>query len=253
MRRTPSLALAAVLLATAPALAGDGTVDFSFDLGGGALVKPEFEGARSYGVGPFPIFVLHHFDLGALRLGGPRRDGFTFRPSVNVVGRRDDDMAAHLRGMGDVDTAVELGAVVGWRFDAFHLFVDARRGFGGHEGVVGTVGLDVTAEPVTNVTVEAGPRLGFASDDYMATYFGVTPAQAAASGLAVHDAGAGVKSAGVAATVRWRFADRWTLVGGLGYDRLLGDAADSPVVTAGGSADQFQARLGLSYRFDLDW
>ena len=36
-----------------------------------------------------------------------------------------------------------------------------------------------------------------------------------------------------------------------GYDRLVGDAADSPIAEAG-SKDQFSIGVGVSYRFAFD-
>jgi outer membrane protein len=35
------------------------------------------------------------------------------------------------------------------------------------------------------------------------------------------------------------------------YDRLLGDAAKSPIVTARGSANQTTVGIGASYSFDV--
>ena len=46
--------------------------------------------------------------------------------------------------------------------------------------------------------------------------------------------------------------DNWDVSGAIRYDRLLGDAASSPI-TAQGSADQGSVRLGLVRRFTLDF
>jgi len=43
------------------------------------------------------------------------------------------------------------------------------------------------------------------------------------------------------------FSENWHLSGGVVYTRLLGDAADSPVVDDRGSKDQIFAGLGIAY------
>ncbi|MEN1729710.1 MAG: MipA/OmpV family protein, partial [Pseudomonadota bacterium] len=43
--------------------------------------------------------------------------------------------------------------------------------------------------------------------------------------------------------------DRWGLFGVVSYQRLLSDAADSPIVDDEGSANQFLAGIGIGYNF----
>jgi MipA family protein len=43
--------------------------------------------------------------------------------------------------------------------------------------------------------------------------------------------------------------ERWTAKATVGYSRLIGDAADSPIVE---SENQFTGLLGLSYKFYSD-
>ena len=99
--------------------------------------------------------------------------------------------------------------------------------------------------------MSVGPRVYLASDDYMDTYFGVTAAEAATSGLPAFDPDGGVKGVGVEAEARYALTRHWAIRGKAGYERLLGDAADSPISRAG-SRDQFNAALGLTYRFGID-
>jgi outer membrane protein len=134
----------------------------------------------------------------------------------------------------------------------FRAVAAVRQGFGGHDGIVGEGGVDFVVEPVPPLTVSVGPRVSFASEDYMETYFGVDAAQSAASGLPVFDAEGGIKGVGVEAEWRYALTRRWALVGEAGYERLVSDAADSPI-TEVGSENQFSAALGLTYRFGLDF
>ena len=93
--------------------------------------------------------------------------------------------------------------------------------------------------------------LTWADNEYMNNTFGITAAQAARSrsGLARYDAGSGLKDVGVDLGIGYMLTDSIHVTGQVGYSRLLGDAADSPLVTGEGSADQFSAMLGLAYRW----
>lgn len=243
---------AALGFGVAPALA-QGEPDLIFDLGAGAMVKPNFEGASTVMISPYPIVALKYLRLpGLFTIGGGPDDGFSLFPSLNVVGTRKDTSATYLNGLGTVDTAVELGLGASYRYGFVKGSIEARRGFGGHEGFVGSVGIDLIATPIAGLTVEAGPRASFADQTYMQTYFGVTAAQAGTSGYAAFKPNAGFKSVGVAAKATYELTPEWRLHFGAGYDRLIGDAAGSPILKSGGSADQFTARAGVSYRFSVD-
>jgi len=226
--------------------------DIVLEVGGGALVRPAYEGADEYTFHPWPIVELEFLRLPVLgTFGGGPETGFSFGPSFRFIEERDDDDYSELTGLGDVDFAVEAGGKVSYRRGMVRGFVAVRRGFGGHEGIVGEAGLDLIVAPTPRLEVSGGPRLSFASDDYMDTYLGVTAAQSAASGLPAFDPDGGIKGVGVAGEAKYALTRRWSLVGEAGYERLIGDAADSPI-TDRGSENQFSAALGLSYRFGLN-
>jgi outer membrane protein len=255
--------LAALVLvgATLPAGAQEPTDEWIFgadgedlvlEVGGGLRALPVYEGAEDYKLRPWPVIELHYIRLPVVGGvgGGPER-GFSFSPSFRVIEERDDDDYPDLAGLGDVDLAVELGGEVAYRVGMFRALAAVRRGFGGHEGIVGRVGVDAVLQPVPRLSMAVGPRLFFASEDYLQTYLGVTPAQAAASGLPIYDPDGGIRGVGLEADFKYRISQRWSVVGEVGYERLVLDAADSPIAELG-SENQFAAALGLSYRFHLD-
>jgi len=82
----------------------------------------------------------------------------------------------------------------------------------------------------------------------METYFGISPAQSARSGYDVYEADGGFKDVGVTLGLDYMFTERIGIGGRAQYKRLLGDAADSPIVDNEGSADQFLSTLFLTYR-----
>ncbi|HEY0011607.1 MAG TPA: MipA/OmpV family protein [Allosphingosinicella sp.] len=228
-------------------------------IGAGAQFGPEFPGADSYAITPMPIIDVRRPDQriafeaadegwGFGLLGREAR--FNVGPAIQFQGKRDeDDVGA---AVGNVGFTVEAGAFVeAYLSDSFRIRAEGRRGIGGHEAWVGDVGVDFIARGGDTTVFGIGPRVRLADDKYMNAYFGVSPATAVTTGLAAFTPESGVYAAGGAASIRHHFgADgKWGVHGYARYDRLVGDAADSPIVRSFGSRDQFSAGLGLSYTF----
>jgi len=242
-----------------PPLVAAPTPDLIFTVRGGISAAPTYFGSDTYEVGP-------DFSLGFqfLRLPGGRtvgsqdpnnvRYGFAPRGSLRIVSERSTSESPELAGLNDIDLSVELGMGLGYTQRNFEAFGVARYGVVGHESWVGEFGADVIARPSDRLTLTAGPRLFLGDDTYSATYFGVTAAESAASGgsFAAFAATGGALSAGFEVGMTYALNDNWGLSGALRYDRLLGDAADSPI-TAQGSADQFSVRLGLVRKITFDF
>lgn len=226
-----------------------------FDLGLGGQLQPTFEGSPNYQFVPYPIAYLEYLRLpvvGEMITGKPNR--YAVYPSVNFMGRRDAGSAEFLRGLDPVGFAFELGPGMSFQYGHIRLFGEARFGLTGHDGVVGETGLDLITTPMRRLEVHLGPRFSFASGEYMDTYFGVTPAEAARpqTRLSAFDPHAGLKDVGFAATAIFDYTDRVRLYGRAEWSRYVGDAAESPIVRAG-SENQFTVGLGLSYRFGVDF
>lgn len=227
--------------------------DIELELGLGAAYGPAYEGASEDRFTPWPIVTLHYLwlpGLGEVK-SSQRRDGFSFGPDFRYVRKREAADYDALRGMNDVDAAFEAGGKFAYTFGMFRTHASLRRGFGGHEGFVGEAGLDATFNPTPVTEVSFGPRMSYADGEYMRTYLGVTPAESLTSGLSAYDPSGGIKGVGAELNARYMFTPQWSLLGSLQYERLVGDAADSPIAQAG-SVDQFTAKLGLSYRFGLN-
>lgn len=228
-------------------LSGD---DIVLEVGAGVAYKPKYEGASSYIFSPQPLFKLHFLRLpNGYEIGGGTDQGFGFRPAFGYRGERKASDAPILAGLGTVSSAFEFGAAVSYRMDYLKGFVELRRGFGGHEGWVGEIGADAVFDPTPRLAISAGPRASFASSDYMQTYFGVTATQSAASGLPTTSVGGGFKTVGLEGELRYKLTDKVTAITGAKWERLIGDAASSPIITGGGKKDQFTVRLGLTYKF----
>lgn len=259
-RLTKSAALAALTAALAATPASAQKRDRLITIGPGAQIGPRYPGADSYSLSPMPIFDLRRagdplgFEapdegagIGLLSGRSPVQIG----PSLAFQSkRRERDVGA---AVGNVPFTVEAGAFVEtWLGDALRLRAEGRRGIGGHDGWVGDLGADLVKESARSV-FSIGPRVRWADDAWHDAYFGVTPAVATRTGLAAFDPGSGIYAVSGVASARRQFGegDRWGVHAFVRYDRLVGDAADSPIVAAFGARDQYSAGLGLSYTFRM--
>ncbi|HEX8217216.1 MAG TPA: MipA/OmpV family protein [Allosphingosinicella sp.] len=264
-RRTTLVAAVLFTFCAAPAAAQDR--DDEDDGGGGRLVTvgagvqayPKYPGASDLGINPMPVFDLRRpgepiqfeapdegWGFGLLGRDSP----IDFGPAIQFQGKRDeDDVGA---AVGNVGFTVEAGAFVeAYLGDSFRLRAEGRRGIGGHEGWIGDVGADFIARDGDRTIFSIGPRLRLADDNYMNAYFGISPEARVRTGLPLYEPEGGVFSVGGTAGLRHHFgADgRWGVHAYARYDRLVGDAVDSPIVTGFGSVNQYSGGIGLSYTF----
>ena len=239
-----------------PSLSGLWTVT----IGANSNVQPDFEGARQDRLSALPIFSIHR-PGSAAGFVSPRDGasfalfdwgGFRAGPVGKVRAGRTASTDTGLNGLGDVGFAVELGGFAEYfPVDWFRTRVEVRRGFGGHDGIVSDLSADVILPIVQRVTWSGGPRFTWEDAHATAPYFGINAEQAAASGLPAFDARGGSHSAGAGTQVRFQVDPHWEVHSYVEYDRLLGSAAASPLVTLRGSPDQVRVGLGASYSFDV--
>jgi len=228
---------------------------YSVHLGVGGLYQSKYPGADSYILSPYPIVVVDRLyvpGVGQVVDGNEIVRGFGVYPSFSFKGERKASDSSDLSGTNTIDAAAEIGLGLRYRYDWLRGFVELRQGFGGHDGQVGRVGLEVITEPADRLKLVFGPRLDWGSSDYMETYFGVTPTEAAASTvLTAYKPDAGISSVGFDVTASYAYTDKTTLHLRAGWDRFVGDADDSPIVKRGDD-DNFTIGAGVSYRFDFD-
>jgi outer membrane scaffolding protein for murein synthesis (MipA/OmpV family) len=187
----------------------------------------------------------------AISLALIRHGGLRIGPSFRYIGSRSPSDDIELIGLAKVPWTLEAGAFVEyWPTDFLRARVDVRHGFHGHEGVVADVAADGFMR-FAQWTFSAGPRLRLASSHYQQAYFSVTPAESAASGLPAYAAGSGVNAVGLAGSASYKFSPQWELTGYARYERLLGDAADSPITRLTGSPNQWTVGAILGYSFDV--
>ncbi len=244
-------------LLSAGGVLDDPDPDLVMTIGAGAAYAPAYFGSDEYEVGPTGAFRFDYvrfpngFTFGSGNTVG-FVEGFGLRGSANYIGKRNSSDYSEIDGLDDVDATLELGLGLGYEQANYRAFANARYGFFGHNAFVGDAGVDLISRPVQGLTLTAGPRINFGTDKFADTYFGISDAESAASGLAAYSADGGIISAGVEVTALYQFNPRWGLRADFTWDRLTNDAADSPI-TKQGSDDQFRVSLRLVRRISINF
>lgn len=234
--------------------------EWTVTVGVEARVMPKFEGADSAMLRPLPILRVRRADEPDQFRAS--RDGlsvalldagkFKLGPVASFrFGRKESDDNA-LRGLGDVKWAFEAGAFAEyWPADWLRTRLEVRQGFGGHHGVVGDLTADLVFPVTKQLTLSGGPRLSAATASALSPYFSINAAQSALSGLPVYDARGGLRSYGLGAQATYAWSRQWASALFFEYERLSGDAGNSPLVTQRGARNQIQVGVDLTYSFNV--
>lgn len=265
------LALATALLIAVPVHAQDNSAvanapaatrdDWSGFIAVGPGAVPEYEGADTYQVIPLSVADVRYRGVTLqvrgvdARLNVLGNGGLVGGPAIGVRFSRSD-VDGRIGQLDSIGTAIEAGLYLGYRF-------------GGDERGRGRVQIDLTGLRDVSDTSDgfiAIARISYAAvrgrkfnldfdstasladDKHMRTYFGITPVEAARSGLAAYRPDGGFRDVGVGANLGYQIGRRWGLFGRIGYSYLLNEAADSPVVKDEGSRHRLVGGVGISFR-----
>ncbi|MEM8985472.1 MAG: MipA/OmpV family protein [Pseudomonadota bacterium] len=231
----------------------------------GVAALPEYEGADDNRVVPFFVGRRSVFgfdtELEGLRARLDLLDHAILKagPAVGVTLPRNDSFVDELsvQRLEEVDTAFEVGGFVGFEYPIGRTAEDALSGhvairqdvLGAHDGLVITPELEYFFKVNRMLRFGLGLNATWANGDYHDTYFSINAPDALASGLTEFQAEAGFKDVGVEVYNILSFSETWGVFSRVAYNRLLGDAADSPVAAGVGSEDQLFYGLGVFYRW----
>lgn len=223
----------------------------------GVRFSPAYMGASEGKFGPDAGLRFDYIQFpGGFTMGSNEtvgfQTGFGLRLSARYIRGRDSNDYPEIRGLDDIPTSFEAGLGLGYEQRNYRAFADMRYGIIGHHAWAGDIGADGIAYPIEGLSLTLGPRMSFGSDNFVETYFGISPSESAASGLPVHETSGGLYGAGVEVAARYLFNERWGVEGVARWTRLLDDAANSPI-TEDGSADQYRVRFDLTRRISLDF
>ncbi|MEW9855416.1 MipA/OmpV family protein [Novosphingobium sp. M1R2S20] len=243
--------------------------ELTVTIGVAPVLSPVWMGSRDMALSIYPDLRLNYGDVlfasvpEGLGWNAVNTDGWRAGPLAKIRFGRDEEEGGSpfliagssdaLIGMGDVDATAEVGGFIEKRFgdrQQWRARVEVRRGFGGHEGVVGDGSLSYQTR-FGRTIASFGPRATVASSDFMQTFFGIDDGQAARTGLARYDAKGGLLSYGVGGSAIHPLNRRSALTLFTSLERLGEQAADSPLVEERGRRTQFTIGLGYGFRFSL--
>jgi len=241
--------------------------EWKFNVGGGIMVAPKYMGDDSYGLYAVPSVSITYKDkfFASVEEGVGYNylinDNWRIGPVARYDFGRDEDGDSifriggdtdDLRGLGDVDGTVELGAFVEYKMDALKFSFDVLQGIGGHESLRGSA--EASYNGMTNfygqpIAYSFGPELQWAGSDYHNAYFGVNSAQSAASGLSQYKADGGFLSYGLGGNMMMPLNERITAITLAKYNHLGDEAANSSLVEERGSEHQGIFGAFITYGF----
>jgi len=212
-------------------------------LGGGAIMRPMYDGASRYHMLAGPSIDIRYRDLLFLStgegLGINLISSQHWRAGVALsydLGRRSADDLDHLHGLPNINPAPEAKLfadyVVSKEFPLV-IRVNVRRTLATDDGWTGDIGAYLPL-PGSSETFFwfAGPTVSFADSRYMGRRFGISAEQSVSSGHPQYNPGGGIKSVGAGLSTVFYFSKHWFGTADVALSRLLGPAADSPLASS---------------------
>ncbi|MFK0332772.1 MipA/OmpV family protein [Rhizobium sp. NPDC090275] len=268
--RTAMFAVAAGVWLAAPVAeaadrpAPDDSSRWIVTLGASVEYGPTFPGSKHVGLSAMPSFDIRRFDepdeksapddnidYGLFDLGGVE-----IGPVIGIRDSRSQSDEVNLKGTYAVDWGVDAGLFVQyWAIpDHLRLRTEIRQAVSNGSGLVVDVGADWFQPIAEKWLFSVGPRASLGNDAYMRKYFGVSEIEASRNGgLPAFSAGGSLKSVGLTAAVSYDLTPTLTFQIYDRFDRLTGDAADSPITSKIGSRSQNIVGISLSKAFSISF
>ena len=252
------------------AAAADDTRNWDLALGVGAAYAPDYGGASAAsprlrvwadGVYRTQGFGTLALDSGSLTIAPELRWDFvdSLDSGIGVLvgyrgGRNDrnpgstsaEDGSARLQGLPSISGAIDAGVGGHVTVLGVPLFAQVRTALHGTQGALMNLGAYLPFKPRLDFELTILPTVTWANTRQMRALYGVSPTAAMGSSFAPYDPGAGWENAAVEVAGDWRVSGRWHLIASVAYQRLLGNAARSPIVQ---TANQASALAGVTLDF----
>lgn len=232
--------------------------DIRVRLGPGIQLRPDFIGSsRDEAVPWYDVEIAKGTDQFKAKtpfrgagIGLVSTGHFSFGPVANIQAERKESKVGAT--VGNIRRTIEAGAFAQYDpSDSIRFRAQLMKGIGGHKGLIGAIGADRIWRDGDNYVFSLGPRIVFSDARFQGAYFGVSPAASLASGLPTYRMHGGVQGIALASGLSYQLDTRWGLFGFARWERLVGRAANSPIVRQFGSRNQLSGGLGLNYTFTI--
>lgn len=226
---------------------------------------PDYSGSsnNATGLAPAARYQFHNSQRFIMLLGPTLTlnlvDSATWRagPLLNYRFQRDDEVEdAVVRQMKKIDAEVEAGVFVQYNLPLsatpFHRLNFSGDIAGSSNGTVGHLRMMYWHPFSPGVIANIGLGMSYGDDEFVQTYYGIGGSDIAlfpSLGGSAYTPSGGVTGVNVPFGVSFALSKKWLMSAGGRYERLQGDAADSPIVSERGKASQWVYGVGLSYLF----
>ncbi len=242
--------LAVALFSLAAGGAAQAAQGDHWKLGVGAGLNPRYLGSDEYQVKPVPLVDVQQGMFFARSSDGVgasiiRTPGFSAGVGVNwMPGYRSGDAPD---GIGKLSGTLGGRVFASTNLSGSIVTLSATQAISKRErGLLAKLSM---AHPwALSEQLRIVPSIGvtWANAKYMNSYYGVDAGQSSRSGLAQHSPSSGFRDVSVRLAVNYDLSRHWSVIGGVGASRLLGDAADSPLVK---EKTQVSGVAGVAYSF----
>ena len=222
-------------------------------IGLGLAEAPRYPGANTDRVRLAPLLAVDYGDrffIGPLGIGvaAVRWNGLRAGPVLGFQRGRDQSDDPRLAGLGDISSSITAGLFARYSTGPLEISATARQAVShSTNGLQGLLQIDLHHTfAAAGTYFAAGPDLEFGNADFERTWFGISSAQSANSGLPTYAPRAGVNSVGLHAGLTERASQHILLRFFARVSDVAADAAQSPVVER---RTQFAVGAGIAYRF----
>ena len=232
-------------------------------VGAAVVYLPDYVGSDDYDFSILPAFRYEFGDHRNIEIVGNfatanliNHENLRFGPSLRYRFGRDDDIDDDaVKLLPEIDDTLEAGFTFGgdWVLhnnprNRFVAGIDALWDTGGESnGMNSNVYARYWKDVSEAIDLGIAGNIVYGDSNFNDTYFGVSNAGSAASGLPFHDAESGLVSFSIQPMIAYHLNEKWHIGAGLRYMRLTGDAADSPIVDDRGDENQFIGGIGVVY------
>lgn len=228
--------------------------DFNYRLGLGIGTMPNYKGSDSYGLRVLPLIDIGYKNIWTLqgtklRVNVLSNEVLKLGPMVNYRFGRNQDSSPELAGMGNTSGTLQLGAFAEFQMGMVMASAEFRQALGGKQGSEAVFILGNGLYRDDKWLVVVGLRGIWNNKTHTQTNYGVDEVQALATGYDVTQMSSGFSDLGLNFIARYQLSDKSRIESIVGYSRILGSAADSPIVKLEGSANQAILGVGLRYSF----
>jgi len=217
------------------------------EVGLAPLLRYQFEASRRFVLWQGPKLELNLID----------DDTWNFGPMLSFRAARDNDVDNRVvRQMDKIDSEVAVGAFVLYNLrlgpEPMRQLVFGADASTASNGAFYTAKMTYWHPFSPQLTGTIGVGTSYGNNKYMRTYYGVTGSDITlfpSLGGNAYNAKSGLIGVNIPVGLSYTIDRRWILSGLMRYEKLQGDAKDSPIVSQEGDSNQWTYGLGLSYIF----